>query len=76
MKIAEANNPFSFGIQNIISKKGLKQSYVAEKAGYSTRELSNMINGRKLIKACDIIRLSSALGVTLNEIYEAGLKGE
>ena len=37
MTIAEANEPLSNGIKIIIAQKGLKNLYVAESAGYTTR---------------------------------------
>jgi transcriptional regulator with XRE-family HTH domain len=65
----------SKGIQKIIVKKGLKNLYVAEKAGFTPQELSDMINGRRLIKACDVPRLATALGVEAGDIYTEGMKG-
>ena len=76
MTIAEANIPISTGIRAIISRKGLKNLHVAEKGGYTARELSDMLNGRKLIKACDILKLSRALGVTVDDIFAAGIESE
>ena len=72
MNIKEANSPFADGLANVIRAKGLRNMYVAEKAGYKPQELSDMLNGRKLIKACDILKLSIVLGVTANDIYAAG----
>lgn len=76
MTISEANAPLPTGLKILIATKGLKNIYVAEKAGYTTQELSDMLNGRRLIKACDIPKLAKALGVRVDEIYEAGEKGE
>ena len=76
LTISEANRPLSKGIQKIIAKKGLKNLYVAEKAGFTSQELSDMINGRRLIKACDVPRLATALGVVAGDIYSEGMKGE
>mgnify|MGYP005789881097 CR=1 FL=1 len=76
MQIADFNAPAAKNISKIIEKKGLKQIYVAEKAGYKPQELSDMLNGRKLIKVCDIPRLAKALEVEIDEIYEAGKKNE
>lgn len=76
MTIAEANEPLSKGIQIVIAKKGLKNLYVAQKAGYSQQELSDMLNGRRLIKACDIPRLADALEVDAGDLYAAGKGGE
>ncbi len=71
MSISEANKQFADGIRVLIDKNGLKYSFVAKKAGYTDQNLSAMLNGRKLIKACDIPRSSYALGVSSDEIYEA-----
>lgn len=72
MTIKEMNSPLDIGIARIISKKGLKQVYLAKQIGYTARELSDMLNGRKLIKICDILKFAEALGVTLNDIYAVG----
>lgn len=74
MTIAESNEPFSSGLKVLIAQKGLKNLYVAEKTGYTPRELSDMLNGRRLIKACDIPRLAHVLGVKADEIYAKGLE--
>lgn len=74
MNITECNEPFATGMRCIIAQKGFKNIYVAKKAGYTAQELSDMLNGRRLIKACDIPRLARALGVRENDIYEAGKK--
>ena len=76
MRIADFNSPAADNISRLIEKNGLKQVYVAEKAGYKAQELNDMLNGRRLIKACDVPRIELALGVEINEIYEAGKKGE
>lgn len=75
MTMAESNKPFAEGLRKIIEQKGLKQICVAEKAGYKAQEFSDMLNGRRLIKACDIPKLTLALGVEINDIYAAGMEG-
>lgn len=35
-----------------------------------------MINGRRLIKACDVLKLATALEVEAGDIYVEGMKGE
>lgn len=52
----------------IINSKGLKQKSIAEKAGYTTQSFNNLLNGRKLFTANDILRVSIALNVTPNEL--------
>ena len=69
MRIAEYNAPAAQNILRIIKEKGLKQIYVAEQAGYKAQELSDMLNGRKLIKACDIPKIALALNVKADDIY-------
>lgn len=76
MTIKEANFPFDEGIMRLIQEKGLKQKYVAGEAGYTTQEFSDMMNGRKIIKLCDIPRIATVLGVKADDIYEAGKRGE
>lgn len=72
MRIADYNSPAAENIARIIKNKGLKQVYVASEAGYTTQEFSDMLNGRKLIKVCDIPRITKVLGVKSDDIYEAG----
>ena len=69
MTIAEANEPLSNELKQIIARKGLKNLYVAENAGYTAKELSDMLNGRRLIKACDIPKIAKALGVEINYLF-------
>lgn len=72
MTITEANKPLADGVKVIIVQKGLKNLHVAKQAGYTPQELSDMLNGRRLIKACDIPKLTKALKVKADDIYEAG----
>lgn len=68
MSILEDNYPVSNKITQFIEKKGMKQVYIAEKAGFTPKELSDMLNGRRLIRVCDIPKLAFALGVTPNDL--------
>ena len=70
-----ATDPIAVGIKLLIEEKGFVQKSVAERAGLSPQQLSDMLNDRKIIKAVDLIPLSKALGVTVNDIYAAGLRG-
>ena len=62
-------------------------SVVAEKAGFTIQEFSDMLNGRRLIRAVDIASIINALKdvgvdanylfmIDSNDIYSAGQKGE
>ena len=49
---------------------------MAEKAGFTAQELSDMLNGRRLIKACDVPRLAFAMEVKEGDIYVAGKESD
>lgn len=68
-------DPVAMGIKNIIEEKGLVQRFVAKKAGFSEQQFSSMINGRKVIRACDMIPIAKALDVEIAEIYDSGTYG-
>lgn len=59
-------------VKEIIREKCLKQSAVAKKAGYSNQQFSAMMNGRKIIKDTDILRIAIALDVDANELFKKG----
>ena len=61
-------------IRKIIESNGMKQIFVAEKAGYDYDSFNNMLNGRKLITSDDIIRLTPVLGVTPNDLFKGTFK--
>lgn len=69
MNIGEANRPVSDQIKNIIDERGVKQRSIAESAGYTSQELSDMLNGRRLIKAQDIMRICDALGISVVKAF-------
>lgn len=39
---------------------------------YVERKQKDMLNGRKIIKPCDAVVIAEALGVTMDDIREAG----
>lgn len=64
-----ASLDLAMNIKNIITQSGCKQFIIAERAGFNQYEFSNMLNGRKIIKAEDIPRIAKALGVTPNDLF-------
>lgn len=69
MSICNYNQPVASNVIRIIDCSGLKKKAVAEKAGYSEQMLSDMLNGRKIIKIVDVERLRKALGVDANALF-------
>ncbi len=69
MSIAECNANVPENLSRIIKSKGLKQSAVAQWAGYSHQQLTDMLNGRKIIKPCDIVAISNAIGIAPNDLF-------
>ena len=87
LDIQTSNSIVANRVREIIKEKGLKQTAIAEKAGFSAQEFNDMLNGRRLMRAVDIASIISALrgvGVDANylfmvdsaEIYEGQKKGE
>lgn len=56
-------------IEAIIFKKCLKQSAVAEKAGYTKQQFNAMLKGRKVIRDTDIARIAAVLEVDANALF-------
>ncbi len=75
MNIKEYNFPVSENIAKVINEKGLKQKSIAQKAGYSEQTLSDMLNGRKIIRIIDVIKIKDALEVDTNILFRAPKKG-
>lgn len=67
-----SKDPIAAAVRVLITDRGFLQKAVAKKAGYSTQQFSDMLNGRKTIKATDVIPISKALGVSIQEIYDTG----
>ena len=72
MQSSRKLDPIAVGIKRIISDKGLVQKGVANRAGLTEQQFSDMLNDRKIIRAIDLFGIADALGVEIAEIYEAG----
>lgn len=66
----EANMIVQENIKRIVEEKGLTKTGVAERAGFTLQQLSDMLGGRKTIKASMIPALSGALGVEPNDLFK------
>lgn len=63
-------DPIAVGIKKKIAEKGLLKKSVAARAGFTPQQLCDMLNGRKIIRACDLFRLSTALDVEVADLLE------
>ena len=63
------NDIIAPNIRKIIKEKGLKQSAVAQKSGYSQQQFNPMLTGRKTIKDVDVINIKNALGVNISTLF-------
>lgn len=69
MNVSSYNAMLPANISKVIRSKGLKNNAVAKKAGFSSQQFSDMLNGRKIIKPCDIIAISFALGIDVDDLF-------
>ncbi|MCI9267310.1 helix-turn-helix transcriptional regulator [Oscillospiraceae bacterium 44-5] len=69
MDVSQYNVMLPINISNVIKERGMKNNAVAKMAGYSVQQFSAMLNGRKIIKPCDILAISDALGVNVGDLF-------
>ena len=62
------------GIKNIIQDRAYMQSEIAKRAGFSSQQFNDMLHERKIIRADYMVPIANALGVSVQEIYDAGRK--
>lgn len=66
------DNPVAIGIRKIMLRKGMYQKVTAERAKFTEQQFSDMLNGRKIIRAEYLPRIAKALEVDVMDIYIAG----
>lgn len=57
-------------LSSYISQKGLKQTFVAEKAGLTADNLSKILNGNRRLMADEFLKICSALSLDPKEFQE------
>lgn len=75
LDIKKSNSVVANQLRKIIFEKGIKQSVFADKSGFTAQELSDMLNGRRLIRAVDIVAILNTLQkyqVDANELFGIG----
>lgn len=70
MNIETLNSPVAENVVLLINSKGLKQRAVAKKAGFTIQQFNDMLNGRRLIKICDLTKIAEALDTDPNELFK------
>ena len=58
------------GIRVVMLHKGLLQKFVAERAGFTEQQFSDMLNGRKVIRAEYLPAIARALSVRITDLYD------
>ena len=56
-------------IKRLVKESDIKQGAIARRAGFTDQSFSDMMYGRKLLRAEYIPQIAAALGKTINEIY-------
>lgn len=63
-------------IKRIIDEKGMKQGVVAERAGFTPQEFSNIMNERrKLLRIEHLCPIACAMGVDVNALCRVEKRG-
>ena len=55
-------------IRRLIRAKGLKQTFVAEQAGLTDQQLTDILNNRRLLRVEHLEPLARTLGVTIETL--------
>ena len=55
-------------IRRLIRTKGLKQTFVAEQAGLTDQQLTDILNNRRLLRVEHLEPLAQVLGVTIEAL--------
>lgn len=73
LDITASNKPVAENLKRIIKDKKLRQSILARNTGFTSQELNDMLNGRRLMRAADIANIIDALdGVDANALFGIG----
>ena len=62
----------AYGIESIMEENGFVQRVIAEKSGFTEQQFSDMLRGRKVIRADYLVPIAKAMRVSIQDIYDAG----
>lgn len=57
------------GVAELIAQRGLKQCAVAEKAGLTEQQMSDIVKKRRRMDANEMFRICVALDITPNDLF-------
>lgn len=61
-------------LSEIVEERGIKQTWLAKRAGVNTSTLSNIVNGRHLPSIEVALKIAKALNVDIDEIWELDIE--
>ena len=67
--IKNGNSPVAGNIARILEEKTMERAKIARKAGLKPRELTDIINNCKVVRASEIEALAEVLGVEVQELF-------
>lgn len=79
LDINSSNGVVAVRLKSVIKEKGLKQSVIANKAGFTAQEMSDMLNGRRLMRPVDIASIIGVIkeyGIDANYLFGFGKEGD
>ncbi len=59
----------NIGIKAAIKKSGMLQKAVAERAGFTEQQFSDMLYGRKVMRVEYLPRIANAIGVDIGDLF-------
>ncbi len=72
LDITSSNSIVAIRLKEAITEKGLKQTSIANRAGYTAQELNDMLNGRRIMRAADIssiLKVVREFGIDANYLF-------
>lgn len=70
MKNENKNSPCSENLRRIIQERGIKQGFIAEKAGLSKNQISEILRNRRTIRPYELVAISNVLGIQIQELFK------
>lgn len=74
MNIIDVNFPVADNLKRLLREKGLKQNALAKDVGLSIQQMCDILNGRRVIKPCEIMKLAEALEADPGELFGTCMK--